>query len=83
MPTPMQPCGSLLGAELRRRRDGRSQAYVSKEAGVPAATLSRIERGTHEPSTKTALALARWLGWSVERVLEAAKAPSDNASMLS
>lgn len=39
-------------------------------------TLSRLERGTHRPSYDTAVKLARWLGWTVEQVMEAASAPA-------
>lgn len=73
MPRPSAQPTTPLGQAIQRRRAGRAQRVVSEEAGVPHTTLSRLERGTHEPSTKTALALARWLGWSVEQVLEAAE----------
>jgi hypothetical protein len=35
----------------------------------------RLERGTHRPSYDSAVKLARWLGWTVEQVMEAAAAP--------
>ena len=47
---------------------------------MPQTTLSRIERGTHAPSVATALALAKWLGWSVEQVIEAAATPARSES---
>lgn len=37
-------------------------------------------RGTHRPSADTARALARWLGWTVEQVLEAADQPAPYTS---
>jgi len=39
-------------------------------------TVPRIERGTHRPSYDTAVRLAAWLGWSVERVMGAASEPA-------
>lgn len=44
--------------------------------GVSYMTLSSIERGAHRPSVDTAVKLARWLGWTVERVIEAATEPA-------
>ena len=44
--------------------------------GISQPTLSRLERGTHRPSIDTALKLATWLGWSVERVIKAAGEPA-------
>lgn len=45
--------------------------------GIPETTLSRVERGAGRPSYETARALAAWLGWSLERVLEAAESPAE------
>lgn len=44
--------------------------------GVSKGTCYKPERGTHGPSTDTARALARWLGWTVEHVLDAAGQPA-------
>ena len=49
---------------------------AAMEAGIPASTFYRIERGTHRPSYNTARALARWLGWTVEQVMDAAEQPA-------
>ncbi len=76
MPTPLKPPQTALGVAIRERRDGRSQRYVEEETAIPPATLSRLERGTHRPSADTARALARWLGWTVEQVLDAADQPA-------
>ena len=57
-----------------------SQEEAAREAGLTQITLSRSERGSHAPSTTTALALAKWLGWSVEAVLEAAARPPGSSS---
>ena len=65
-------------------RAERSLQTISETTRIPYTTLSRLERGTHSPSAATALALARWLGWSVEEVLVAAatSAASAEASVL-
>lgn len=76
MPTPTKPVTTALGAALRARRANRTQEDAAVDAGVQAPTLSRIERGTHRPSIDTAMALARWLGWSVEEVMAAASTAS-------
>ena len=65
----------MLGQAIRLRRAGRPQVAAEGESTIPRATLSRIERGTHAPSADTARALARWLGWTVEQVFEAAETP--------
>lgn len=36
----------------------------------------RIERGMHRPSYDTAVKLAAWLGWTVERVMDASSTPA-------
>ena len=38
--------------------------------------LSRLETGTRKPSADTARALARWLSWTIEQVLDAAEQPA-------
>lgn len=75
MSRPPVPPTTELGRALRARRSGRTQRDVEGEVCLPRATLARIERGTHRPSYDTAKALAAWLGWSVEEVMEAAEAP--------
>ena len=72
-----QQPSTALGIAIRSKRGATGQPAASVEAGVPQATLSRIERGSHRPSVDTALALAKWLGWSVEQVLEAASTPAE------
>jgi DNA-binding XRE family transcriptional regulator len=43
---------------------------------VHFSTLAKLERGAHNPSIDTTIALARWLGWSAEQVIEAARTPA-------
>lgn len=75
MPTPPKPPQTHLGIAIRERRAERSQRDVGEAVGVPGATLSRIERGTHRPTYDTARAIATWLGWTVDEVMLAAEAP--------
>jgi len=67
---------TALGLALRDQRSGAAQVEVAAQIGIPPATLSRIERGTHKPSVETARALARWLGWTTDQVLDAAETPA-------
>lgn len=46
---------------------------VSELSGVNYMTLSRLEREARRPSYDNAKALAVWLGWTVEAVMEAAE----------
>lgn len=73
MPRPSARPTTTLGVAMQARRAGRSQRAVAEETGISDSTLSNIERGSHAPSLSTALALARWLGWTVEAVSEAAR----------
>lgn len=76
MPRPRSALSTALGATLVAKRGGASLEAVAVEVGVPYTTLSRVERGTHAPSIATALKLAKWLGWTVEQVVEAAAQPA-------
>lgn len=69
-----------LGVAVQTRRGATPLRALGDELGLNDTTLSRIERGTHRPSADTAVALARWLGWSVEAVLEAAKTPVERGA---
>ena len=67
---------NALGAAIRARRSAAGQTATAADIGVARTTLAQIERGEFTPSINTALALARWLGWSVEQVIEAARTPA-------
>jgi DNA-binding XRE family transcriptional regulator len=77
VPRPALPPLTSLGVALRTRRTATAadQHDAASEIGVPQATLSRLERGKHRPSADTARKLAKWLGWTVEQVLDAADTP--------
>jgi DNA-binding XRE family transcriptional regulator len=76
MPRPRNAPTTALGASLVGRRAAASLEVAAAQVGLPYTTLSRLERGTHRPSLDTAVKLARWLGWSVEQVVEAAGQPA-------
>lgn len=74
MPTaPIHRPMTVLGTALRARRGEQSQREAAAEIGLTQPTFTRLERGSHTPSYPTAVALARWLGWTVEQVMEAAE----------
>jgi DNA-binding XRE family transcriptional regulator len=57
---------------MRARRGGLTGERVAAQLSVSPNTYYRLERGEHRPSVDTALQVARWLRWTVERVLAAA-----------
>lgn len=58
-----------------RRSAGQSQEALAGRAGCSLFTVSRIERGLHEPAWPLALALARALGVGVEAFVVGDVAP--------
>lgn len=60
-----------LGRTIRGLRKGRklSQTELAEGAGVSLMTISRIERGEHDPHIKTLARIARALGVSMLDVL--------------
>ena len=69
------PPKTALGAAIRARRVTTGEA-TAEQLGISKVTLYRLERGDHSPTASTALKLARWLGWTMEQVVEAAAAPT-------
>lgn len=67
-----------LGAAVQAKRGASALRDVAKAIGVPDTTLSRVERGADSLSLGNALAVSKWLGWSVEQVIAAAKAPAED-----
>ena len=53
-----------LGQNIRERRKERrmSQTELAQEAGVALMTISRLERGEHDPHLRTLSQIARGLG---------------------
>ena len=58
---------------MQRRRGSVTGDIAAKEAGLSEATYYRLERGARGPSAQQARALARWLGWTTDQVLDAAE----------
>lgn len=79
MPRPPALPSTSLGAAVQDRRAGEPMRALAERLQVANTTLSSIERGTHAPSVATARALAKWLGWTVEQVLDAADQPAPPA----
>lgn len=67
---------TALGVAIQAKRAGMTQESAALALGLSGVTLSRLERGAHRPTADTAVVLAKWLGWSVEQVIEAAKEPA-------
>jgi transcriptional regulator with XRE-family HTH domain len=65
-----------IGPTIRRLRGERPQEDLAHEAGISTSTLSRIERGLHEPALATLRKLAVALGVSLVELVEAAESTS-------
>ena len=68
-PTP----STALGVALVARRGSTPGRVAAAEIGIDQGMLSRLEAGARKPSAPTARALARWLGWTTDQVLDAAE----------
>lgn len=68
-----------LGQALQARRGQHSGHSAADAMGVSVTTYYRLESGDRRPGTATAQALAAWLGWSLEQVLNAADAEPGDA----
>lgn len=66
---------TLLGRSLVNRRGDRTLVAVAEQLGVSYVCVARIELAARKPSPSTALKIARWLGWTMEQVYEAANTP--------
>lgn len=76
MARPPTPPRTTLGVALRAARGQEDQEELGLRLKLSRPTLSRLERGTHRPNADTALKLARWLGWTMEQVMQAADQPA-------
>lgn len=75
MPRPPSPPTTRLGQAMAAHRGNNSGRDAAAEIGIDSAAYHRIETGTRGPSGPTARALARWLGWTTDQVLDAAEQP--------
>lgn len=80
MPRLPLPPKTRLGAAIRTAREGKTAQEVAESIGLTQSLLSRLEQGKNQPTTETALILARWLGWTMEQVVEAAKTPIEEGA---
>jgi transcriptional regulator with XRE-family HTH domain len=53
-----------VGSTIKRLRGERSQEDLAHAAGISTSTLSRVERGLHQPSLPTLRKIAAALGVS-------------------
>jgi putative transcriptional regulator len=53
---------------VARKRSGLSQRQLADRTGVARSTVARIELGVHQPSVTVALAIARELNTTTERL---------------
>jgi len=59
-----------VGTTIKLLRGKRSQEDLAHEAGISTSTLSRLERGLHQPSLPTLRKIARALGVSLGQLLD-------------
>lgn len=75
MPRPRSQPPTVFARAVTDARGDRSLMDVGAQLGLDYTTLSSIERGKVRPSFGSAAILARWLGWTMEQVYEAANTP--------
>jgi transcriptional regulator with XRE-family HTH domain len=61
-----------LGLQAARKKSGKTQAQIAKEAGVSKLTYQRYEYGQNEAGVRTAIRIADALGVTDLRELFAA-----------
>lgn len=62
----------IIGSKLAALRDDRDMSLtdLSELVGISKSTLSRLERGMHQPSMKTLRYICSALGWEAKELLE-------------
>lgn len=73
MARPSSTPTTALGAAMQAKRGATPGRDVAIEIGIDPAVFYRLETGKRGPSAPTARALARWLGWTTDEVLDAAE----------
>lgn len=71
-----------IGIRIRERRleRGETQQVFAQSAGIGQATLSDIEAGRRQPTVDVALKIARYIGTSIDWLIEGREyRPSDNS----
>jgi transcriptional regulator with XRE-family HTH domain len=62
-----------VGTTIKLLRGERPQEDLAHEAGISTSTLSRIERGLHQPSLPTLRKIAVALGVSLADLIDASE----------
>jgi transcriptional regulator with XRE-family HTH domain len=62
-----------VGATIKLLRGERPQEDLAHAAGISTSTLSRVERGLHQPSLPTLRKIAAALGVSLADLIDAAE----------
>ena len=62
-----------VGTRIKLLRGKRSQEDLAHEAGISTSTLSRLERGLHQPSLSTLRKIATALGVSLVDLIDTAE----------
>ena len=68
---------TALAAAIQARRGASKLRDIADEVGISWATLARLERGGGVQKIATRSAVARWLGWTEEQVIEAVKTAAE------
>ena len=68
---------TALAAAIQARRGASKLRDIADEAGISWATLARLERGGGVQKIATRSAVARWLGWTEDQVIEAVRTASE------
>jgi transcriptional regulator with XRE-family HTH domain len=62
-----------VGTRIKLLRGERTQEDLAHEAGISTSTLSRLERGLHQPSLSTLRKIATALGVSLVDLIDTAE----------
>jgi XRE family transcriptional regulator, regulator of sulfur utilization len=62
-----------VGTQIKQLRGERSQEDLAHAAGISTSTLSRVERGLHQPSLPTLRKIAAALSVSPADLIDAAE----------
>ena len=68
---------TVLAAAIQAKRGNAKLRDIANDAGLSWAALARLERGGGVQKIATRLAVARWLGWTEEQVIEAVKTATE------
>ena len=72
---------TALAAAIQAKRGTSKLRDIADEAGISWATLARLERGGGVQKIATRSAVARWLGWTEDQVIEAVKTASEEVEI--